>query len=472
MRRRSTLLLCLTLSLAGSGWGRVLLLWNLDSLPSPDKLGVHDLVIPWNPANLPIFQDALRSHYHIYAQVGLDDTLAAAKFAATKGLSGLIVDRRDESREAAETKLRKLRTQYPKLTFWLLNPNALQPKIRGTLVINHNGILQATSPTAQPWVDTNLALISLERTLLPNQPPVYSFAWELSGAAQKQGPELPDYALAISEAGAFRADMILQLHENLMRGLAQDDPAAWNLWRQEEKYLRFYSDTGKPLVSEANVAVVADDDPSSFEPINLLVRHNIGVRLLPSAKFNLIAARNFSVLVVLSPLTAHGAQAIVQFVLGGGTAVVLNNEKRAYPWESAKQTNSSESSVAYSVGKGRVIELLQTINDPESFAQDIRALIPNGEMQLSLWNALTVIGVMRPVGTNRIIELLNYAADPLEVQVRVKGAYDSITLESPEHGCCTRLTSSVRDGFTEFTVPSLYIAGRVRLEGEVMIHGK
>ena len=464
MRARTTLLLLLFISFAGTGWGRVLVRWDSDSVPRASRLGVRDLVIPWNQARLRTFRDALSSGYHVYAQCSLGDVSQAAKSAGKIGISGFILERGDESRDSAEATLRKLRVQYPKLTFWLLNPNALQPKMRGTLVISHDGILQATSPTAQPWVDTNLALISLERTFLPQQPPVYSFAWELNGVAQTQGPEAPDYALAISEAGAFQADVVLQLHESLMRGLAQNDPAAWDLWQQEQKYLQFYSDSNRASIGAATVAVVAGDDPSSFEPVNLLVRHNVSVRVLPPARLNEAAIREFRVVVVLTNPSASGVKTIRQFARRGGTVVLLNAEKRAYPWHSAQSSHSSEDSVTYSVARGRIIELLQPINDPESFAQDIRGLIPNSEIKLNLWNALTVIGVMRPAGKGRVLELLNYAVDPLEVQVRVKGAYDSITFESPEHGCCSRLTPSIRDGFTEFTVPGLYIAGRVRLE--------
>ena len=465
-------LLSLVLSLAHSSSGRVLLRWNVDSVPSAGKMGIHDLVIPWNPEKLSLLQNAVRSGYRVYAQAPLDDAEAAAKSGSKIGVAGIIVEHGDESRDAAETKLRRLRIEYPKLTFWLLNPNALQPKMRGTLVINHNGILQATSPTAQPWVDTNLALISLEKMFLPQQPAVYSFAWELNGLAAKQGPEVQDYALAISEAGAFQADVVLQLHESLMQGLAQGDSAAWELWRQELKYLQFYQGTHTPSLSEANVALVAEDDPSSFEPVNLLVRHNVGVRVLSPIGLNQTALRGFRVVVVLATAKAFAIQTLLQFARGGGTVVLLNPEKQAYPWHSAKTSDSNENSVTYSIAKGRIIELLKPISDPESFAQDIRALVPNDELKLSLWNALTVIGVMRQEHNTRVIELLNYALDPLDVQIRVKGEYDSVTFETPEHGCCTQLTPSVSKGFTEFTAPSLYIAGRVRLEETHIMHGK
>src|SRR5438105_2534462 len=126
----------------------------------------------------------------------------------------------------------------------------------------------------------------------------------------------------------------------------------------------------------------------------------------------------------------------------------------------------SEQSVSYAVGKGRMIELSEPVTDPESFAQDIRRLIDHHKIRISLWNALTTVAVLyRPTGTpRRIVELLNYAEEPLQVQVQVKGSFRSIRFESPEQGCCESLKPTVRDGFTEFVVPSLNLTGRVYLQ--------
>jgi hypothetical protein len=84
---------------------------------------------------------------------------------------------------------------------------------------------------------------------------------------------------------------------------------------------------------------------------------------------------------------------------------------------------------------------------------------------LSLWNGLTTIAVPygQHDGTVSDIELVNYADQPLRVQVRVKGSF-SVRYESPEHPCCESLKPTLRDGFTEFVIPELGIAGRVHLQ--------
>ena len=462
MISRTMLLASSLLVLPNLAWSRVLLRWTADNLPPAKRLGVAELVIAWNDANLKPFQVARDNGYRVYAEASPDRAAAAADSAAKSGVVAVIINPGDNSPESLAPLLRKLRARHPKVKFLIENPNALQPKMRGTLVINRNGVLQATSPTAQPWIDTNLALVRMEQAFRPAQPPLYRFAWDLNGTGKLDGPAAPDYALAIAEAGAFHADLILSLPESLQLALLKNDSAAWDLWGQNQKYLNFYSDHARQL-GQANIAVIADDDPSSFEPVNLLVRHNLDVRVIPPAKFSDAAIHRFDVLVFLSPPAGNAVATITRFARQGGTVVLLNTDKKNYPWHSIQATSTTASSTSYSLGSGRVIELLQAINDPEAFAQDVRALVPEPKRCLSLWNALTVIGLLDDDGKGRSIELLNYAGDPLQVQVRVKGSYKSLRYETPEHGCCTELQPSIEDGFTEFTVPSLAIAGRVRL---------
>ena len=61
---------------------------------------------------------------------------------------------------------------------------------------------------------------------------------------------------------------------------------------------------------------------------------------------------------------------------------------------------------------------------------------------------------------------MNYALDPFHVQLRLKGVFAGVRYESPEHGCCQSLQAVEHDGFTEFVIPDLRIAGRVHLESQ------
>jgi len=117
---------------------------------------------------------------------------------------------------------------------------------------------------------------------------------------------------------------------------------------------------------------------------------------------------------------------------------------------------------------GRIVELPGPVIDPETFAQDIRRQLDRDtdQLSISLWNALTVIAIPYHGGDEKVVELVNYSQEPIAVQVRIKGSFSSIRYEAPERACCVSLTPEYREGFTEFVVPDLRIAGRVHLSDE------
>jgi hypothetical protein len=274
--------------------------------------------------------------------------------------------------------------------------------------------------------------------------------------------------LAVAEAGAFHADLILDLHPKLQNDLLQNNTAAWAVFNQIKRYLAFSSradkDAGQP---EANVGVITDTYQNSYEPVNLFARHNIPFRVLKTSDLRPQNLENFDSLVVFATPDERATAAIADFAAQGGIAVLVG-WRGSYPWQSAQSVPAGEHSVSYAWGKGRVIELLALpVTDPEVFAQDVRRLLEKDKVLISLWNALTTVAVpYRVPGSGKeVVELVNYAQEPLRVQVQVKGSFSSILYETPETGCCESLTPVQRGGFTEFVVPSLRIAGRVHLAG-------
>jgi hypothetical protein len=117
------------------------------------------------------------------------------------------------------------------------------------------------------------------------------------------------------------------------------------------------------------------------------------------------------------------------------------------------------------MGRGKVIELADGVGDPGVFSRDVRRLLGKENLPISLWNASTTIAIpyKLPGTPTATLELLNYSADPMPVQVRIQGTYSVLRYESPESGCCEALTVTHQDGFTQFEVPSLKIGGRVHL---------
>jgi len=339
--------------------------------------------------------------------------------------------------------------------------------MKGQMVFERNGILMVSSPTSQPWVDSNFALAQFERMRSASQIPLYSFQWDLSDQLQRaHGPSMDDYCLAIAEASALHADLILNLHESVERALAQNDSKAWAAWRQVRTFLDF-STKGPELQLEplADVGIVTDADKNSLEAVNLLVRHNIPLRVMGPSELNEGTFRGLHMVIVFSAPGIQEAKALASFA-NNGRIVVLVDVPGSYPWHSLQHAAISEHAATYIAGKGRIIELSEPVTDPEVFAQDIRGLLGNENLTVSLWNSLTTLVVAyRSSGSDQMImEFVDYAEEPVQVQIRVKGNFAAVQYESPEQGCCAPLEVVKNGEFTEFVIPSLQTAGRTYLK--------
>ncbi len=441
--------------------------WDDTRLPRASSLGVNEIVVAWEGgAPSALLATARKQGYRAYVKTPLDQATSAAKGCAKTGCAGIFLNVLESESVETEKSIASLRSAYPKLRVLVLNPNGKQPRMRGSLIIKRNSVLEVSSPTAQPWIDTNLAFIKIEQRARRPQIPLYTFSWA------DQGPQTvltaDDYSLAVAEAGAFHADLVLQLDEHLQQGLNKRDAEAWALWNQVRSMLKFSADAGtRGLEPAANVAVIVDQFDTNDEVANLLSRHNIPFQVFVAADLKTEQLKAFDVVIVFAKPDAETAERIKNLAAGGATVVAVDAHGK-YSWQNSQPVQLNEHTTLYPIGNGKVLELAEPAADPETFAQDIRRLLGKQNALLSLWNGLTIIAVPYKDSSARItlLELVNYAGEPLRLQVRVKGSFTTIRYETPEHGCCESLEPVRHDGFTEFVIPEIRIAGRVHLESQ------
>ena len=452
----------LLLILSPSAWSSVFIRWSNADLPSASLLGVSDIVLTWKDGIAPLVTTARKEGYRVYVEIPIEQAKVVAEEAANGGCEGIILDASGSENTKAENDVATLRSAYPNLSFRVLSSNGKQPDMRGSLIIKRNSVLEVSSPTAQPWIDTNLALIKVEQRSRHAPVPFYTFSWDQT---QQRPLTVDDYELAVAEAGAFHADLLLQLDEHLQQGLNNHDADAWALWNQVRSTLKFSLGSDVALRPAANVAVVVEHLDSNDEVLNLLSRHNIPFRVFLAADLKLEELKGFDVVVVFAEPDKQIGQRIKDFAARGSTVVMVNAHDR-YPWQNAQPVQVNEHTNSYAVGSGKVLELSEPVTDPETFAQDIRRLLGKRNSLLSLWNGLTTVAVpyQGHGGGVSLLELVNYAAEPVRVQVQVKGSFKTVHYESPEHACCESLVPVQHDGFTEFVIPELRVAGRIHLE--------
>jgi hypothetical protein len=469
------MVLCFLVLFSTAAWSRVFVRWTQSDLPPARDLGISDLVVSWDDGTSSFVKAAHRQGYRVYAEVPLQRAAAAAESAAENGLAGLVVDVADWDRSAAESALQGFRYAHPSLKFLVLNHHGKQPQMRGSLVIKRDSVLEVSSPTAQPWIDTNLALIKVQQRSHPGLPPFYSFSWNGSDAGQQQQPiTSTDYSLAVAEACAFQADLMLEPEDQVQKALGEQDPQAKIFWKEVRSYVDFCAHAGKQgLEAAANVAVVVDDLDTSDEVMNLLARHNIPFKVFLPTDLKVEDFEGFNVVVVFAKAD-HAAFERIGNLAAHGKTVVVVDAHGTYPWQTHEGVRMNEHTVSFAVGKGKVLELLEPVTDPETFAQDIRRLLGKQNVLMSLWNGLTTIAVPYRLhgGTMKVLEFINYAAEPVRVQVQLKGSFSAIRYATPEHACCRSLVPVKHDGFTEFVIPDLMIAGRVHLEADQAANSK
>jgi len=459
----SKMILCVCITFSSSAWGTVLVKWSEPAPPPASSLGVNDIVYA---SNIPpaVLESARKQGYRVYVETPLKESKAASEQCAKAGCAGIILSVSESERADVDQSVNSLRSAYPKLRFLVLIRDGKQPQMRGSLVIKRDSVLEVSSPTMQPWIDTNLALVKVEQRSHPQQVPFYSFSWANEGQHRTQTAD--DYLLAVAEAGAFHADLLLQVDEDLQRALIKRDGEAWALWDQVRSVLKFSnSPTEKALKPAANVAVVVDKLDASDEVLNLLSRHNIPFQMFLAADLKTVELQRFDIVIVFAKPDAESGERISTLASGGRTVVVVDAHGK-YPWQGSQPVQLNEHTTSYAVGKGKVLELAEPVGDPETFAQDIRRLLGKSNALLSLWNGLTTVAVPYKDGggTVKQLEFVNYAGDPLRVQVQLKGMFTNIRYETPEHGCCQSLEPVKHNGFTEFVIPELRITGRVHLE--------
>ena len=461
--------LCLLLLLSSLAWGDVFLQWGNSPLPAAASLGVKNIVFSWKPGtSTGSILEARKQGYLVYLEAPSTQAEAAAKQGASAGCAGVILSFSESERPKTQGLIESLRSVYPKLRFLTLALSGKRPQMRGSLIMKRNSILEVSSPTMQPWIDTNLSAIRVAQRAQPGSVPLYTFSWAGPDDAPPTLTE-SDYSLAIAEAGAFHADVILPSDISLQKGLAQNRPAAWALWNDVRSMLKFTArGTSGTSQLAANVAVVWDELDPSDEALNLLARHNIPFQAFLVADLQANPLDAFDVVIVFAKPDKAAAERLAALAARGKT-VVLVDAHGNYPWQDHEPVRLNEHTVSYSLGAGKILELSEPVTDPETFAQDIRRLLGKNNSLLSLWNGLTTIAVPYEdrSGALNLIELVNYAADPIRVQLQVRGSFSSISYETPEHGCCESLAPVKHDAFTEFVIPQLYVRGRIHLDTQL-----
>jgi hypothetical protein len=410
------------LIVATPGSAEVLVRWTADRIPARDVLGNAALALP--AANAAAIGDALAQGHRVYLEI---DAAALNGFVPqARGVAGVIVRGR-----ATPVALSALRQRLLPLNVRLLtvDDRGRWPHIRSSRVTkNSNDVLQVASRSAQPWIDSNAALAMIAGSTEVR--PLLTYTWTPIGLADAdEGPALENYLVAIAEAGSFRADLVLPLHERFQQRILLGEASARRDWEQIQRYLAFYADDSPTRFEPmASIGVVTDAPMDWFEVMNLLARHNLPFQIISPKQLPTMTNSSMKMLLLLGEPDAGEKAALAAFEKKGGLARVV----------SAPQ-------------------------DPNRLALDIRRQLGPDRRVIDIFNGITVIAApYNDKDGSVLVTLVNYAHQPLPVQVRVPGSFDNVRYESPGEDL-TLVAHEHQKGSTEFVLPSVRVGVRVYL---------
>jgi len=432
--------LLLLLCAATAARAEVLIRWDRNEVPAPASLGISTLVVPGT--NKAAVRSALAHGYRLFVEIDAAALTGVANHGPTRtstdlpeGLAGVIVRGKASAQQLA--RLRQ-RLKSPGARVLTLDERGKWPHIRSNWVTKNKDVLQVSSRSAQPWIENNAALLRIASAADPGTTPLLTYKWEpITLSEMDEGPALGNYLVAIAEAGSFGGDLLLPLHERFQNSLLLGQPQARADWNEIRRYMEFYSwglaTRYRPI---ANIGVVTAEPMRWFEAMNLLLRHNLPFEVIDPSK---LAARDLTSLDLLIVLDGKGgspAGPVAEFAKKGDR--VIEGEK----------------------------ESLKALSDPNGFAFDVRRALGPEQRVIDIWNGITVLAApFAGDGDTVLLPVLNYAYQPLPVQLRVRGTFAQVHYESPEEPAVL-VPHEHREGYTELVLPALRIGGRVFLSGK------
>ena len=411
-----------------SSHAEVLVRWDQDKVPSRESLGLSALLVP--AKNSGAVENALAQGYRVYLEV---DAAAVAGFTPSSDrLAGVVVKGAVSPGQLSQLKQRLGSSGTRVLA---LEDRGKWPHIRTNWVTKRNEVLQVSSRTAQPWIEQNAALVRIAQASQPGSAPLLTYPWRpITLSDVDEGPRLEDYLMAIADAGSVGADLVLPMHERFQRNLLLGKPEARRWWKEIRSYIDFYSwnlpNRYRPL---ANIGIVTADPMASFEVMNLLARHNLPFEIIAPERLS-GRLTPFNVVIVLNQPQGAQAGVLAEFAKNGG----------------------------------RVVERLNGVADPNAFALEIRRILGREQRVIDIWNGITVLAAPYEEADGRsvLVTVLNYAHEPLPVQMRVRGTFPVVQYESPEEEAVLLPYRHIA-GYTEFLLPALRIGARVFLSQEL-----
>lgn len=458
---------------------QVLLAWpnaEARAIELAREIGAGALFVPAAPAPAKEFFEACRRAAiapvaEIRGTLPAEELERRAREALEAGFAALAYDAWGEESDVR----RFVAARSDTLQFVFLKPEQVDWDVAPAYAVLVEGLWPGIKPhdpseasaTAMPWVDSNFWLYAWLRARFPNRPALAGYRPnEAAGVPADRRLGYHTVEIALAEAMASGGNLILALPDRYREALLAGEAKARESWQAlartsallRREAARFEAPPG------ARVLVLAGTEEASGEVLNMLYRMNATPAAVHLEKPPALDPRRHPVVVAVNVTPpAAVTESLWRFVEVGGTLLVSPDLEGHDPWWKAKKLPAGREEngrTAYSVGKGRLIAYPEPVIDAYELALDVLAVVGWKERDLRLWNAETVVGLLRRDGAAPSLVLIDYGTrwqrdhEP-DFLVQLFGRYPKVRLRAPELDEPRELAPRLRGSLTEFELRDL-----------------
>jgi hypothetical protein len=240
--------------------------------------------------------------------------------------------------------------------------------------------------TSRPWIDSNAWYVRLARSVL-----VPETVWLAFDPPEGQPVTADAYLQAIADTELAGARWVVSLDPALRAGLAEGRAQARETWARIARGLAFFKahEAWGGWAPVGQIGVLSDfageNEPFSFEVLNLLARRGGLVRALPAGRAEAVPLEGLDS--VLCADAKPPAPAVVRrlyaFAEAGGTLVTPPGwEARGVEDEGAPDRRFR----VYRCGRGRLAVARGDLDDPDLVAEDAQVLTGHRRDRVRVFN--------------------------------------------------------------------------------------
>ena len=316
-------------------------------------------------------------------------------------------------------------------------------------------------PMEGGFLVNNMGLFRIHRALMDGWKPVMiEDGGRETGVRETTPMSASRHKLALAEAMMYGISMELFVEGSFADGLRTGNPETRQIWDAIRHYNQFFADHEGFYTSTkslAPLAIVLDDRSSDVALLNGLAAHNVAYdvlyendltsdKLAPYSAVALLTANTVraKALAAIQSFVAHGGKL---FAAGVSATLDETGKQRPRPEFFGKKTGQGEC-IYYE--KLPPLDELAAALSSSGLRASVQVAAPKGVF----YNALSQSAAR---GQSRVlVHLLNYTPHAAgSIKVRVKGAFEKVTLLSPDSPREPARVLASSGGFTEIEVPAL-----------------